>query len=105
VLPEDVRARVRIISAHQPFLGVTGGPLVDAIAAAHKAVTGTAPRITNDLPGQAFVTDAAALSEAGLATVVYGAGDWHYAPDEWVSVQELADSARVYLAVAMTLGG
>ena len=105
VLPEDVRARVRIISAHQPFLGVTGGPLVDAIAAAHKAVTGAAPRITNDLPGQAFVTDAAALSEAGLATVVYGAGDWHYAPDEWVSVQELADSARVYLAVAMTLGG
>jgi acetylornithine deacetylase/succinyl-diaminopimelate desuccinylase-like protein len=105
VLPQDVRARVRIIAAHQPFLGVTDGPLVDAIAAAHEAVTGAPPRVTNDLPGQAFVTDAAALSQAGLATVVYGAGDWHYAPDEWVSVRELADSARVYLAVAMTLGG
>jgi acetylornithine deacetylase/succinyl-diaminopimelate desuccinylase-like protein len=100
----DVRAEVRIISAHQPFLGVTGGPLVDAIVSAHAGIRGSAPKITNDLPGQAFVTDAASLSDAGLATVVYGAGDWHHAPDEWVDISELADSARVYLAVAMNLG-
>lgn len=100
----DVRAEVRIISAHQPFLGVTDGPLMDAIVSAHTAIRGSAPKITNDLPGQAFVTDAASLSDAGLATVVYGAGDWHHAPDEWADIDELADSARVYLAVAMTLG-
>jgi acetylornithine deacetylase/succinyl-diaminopimelate desuccinylase-like protein len=102
--PPQVRATVRILSAHQPFIGVDEGPLVDAIAAAHEAITGDAPRITSELPGQAFVTDAASLAGAGLATVVYGAGDWHYAPDEWIDITELADSARVYLAVAMTLG-
>jgi acetylornithine deacetylase/succinyl-diaminopimelate desuccinylase-like protein len=104
VRPPEVSARIRILSAHQPFLGCTEGPLIDAISRAHEAVTGTAPRITNELPGQAFVTDAAALAGAGLDTVVYGAADWHYAPDEWVDIQQLADSARVYLAVAVTLG-
>jgi len=104
VRPADVRARVRITTAHQPFVGVTDGPLVDAIAAAHTAVRGEAPRITSELPGQAFVTDAASLAEAGLDTVVYGASQWHFAPDEFVDIDELADSARVYLAVAATLG-
>ena len=37
-------------------------------------------------------------------TVVYGASRWHLAPDEYVDLGELADSARVYLAVAATLG-
>ena len=77
---------------------------MDAIVAAHTAVRGSAPRITSELPGQAFVTDAASLADAGLATVVYGASEWHYAPDEYVDIDELADSARVYLAVAATLG-
>jgi len=104
IRPPDVHAQVRILSAHQPFIGVTDGPLVDAITAAHQAVRGSAPRITSELPGQAFVTDAASLAEAGLATVVYGACEWHYAPDECVDIDELADSARVYLAVAATLG-
>jgi acetylornithine deacetylase len=104
VRPADVRARVRILSGHQPFLGAAEGPLVDAIAAAHHAIRGAAPRITSELPGQAFVTDAASLAEAGLQTVVYGASQWHYAPDEWVDIQELADSARIYLAAAMSLG-
>jgi acetylornithine deacetylase/succinyl-diaminopimelate desuccinylase-like protein len=104
VRPPDVRARVRITTAHQPFIGVTEGPLVDAIVAAHQAVRGSAPRITSELPGQAFVTDAASLAGAGLATVVYGASQWHFAPDEYVDIGELADSARVYLAVAATLG-
>ena len=104
VRPPDVRARVRIVTAHQPFIGVTDGPLVDAITAAHTAVRGQPPRITNELPGQAFVTDAASLADAGLDTVVYGASQWHFAPDEYVDIGELADSARVYLAVAVTLG-
>lgn len=104
VRPPDVRARVRITTAHQPFIGVTDGPLVDTLVAAHTAVRGAAPRITHELPGQAFVTDAASLAEAGLDTVVYGASQWHFAPDEYVEIDELADSARVYLAVAATLG-
>ena len=102
--PGDVTARVRIVSSHHPFLGATEGALVDAISAGHASLRGGAPRITNELPGQAFVTDAADLVAAGLETVVYGPGEWRHAPDEGVAVDELVDAARVYLGVALSLG-
>ena len=98
--PPEIASRVRLIAVQKPFLGVTDGPLVDAIVAAHAAARGAPPRITNELPGQAFVTDAADMAAAGLDTVVYGVGEWRHAPDESIGVDELADSARVYLAVA-----
>ena len=104
VVPDDVGSRVRVIGVHQPFLGATSGPLVDAITAAQTAIVGQTPRVTNELPGQAFVTDAADLVAAGLETVVYGVGAWYYGPDEWVWIDHLAGSARVYLAVAAMLG-
>lgn len=97
----DVGVEVRIVSAHQPFLGVTEGALVGAITSAHERLRKTPPRITNEMPGQAFVTDAADLAAAGLDTVVYGPGDWHFAPDEWVYVDDIVDAARVYASVAM----
>ena len=104
VVPDEVGRRVRIIGLHQPFLGATSGSLVDTITTAQSGILGSVPRVTNELPGQAFVTDAADLVAAGLETVVYGVGDWQYAPDEWVYVDQLAGSARVYLAVAALLG-
>ena len=104
LVPDDVGRRIRIIGMHQPFLGATSGPLVDAISAAQSAIVGHPPRVTNELPGQAFVTDAADLVAAGLETVVYGVGAWYYAADEWVWIDHLAGSARVYLAVAAMLG-
>jgi acetylornithine deacetylase/succinyl-diaminopimelate desuccinylase-like protein len=97
----EVGVRVRISAVHQPFLGVLDGPLVDAIGEAHQLLRGTPVRTTNELPGQAFVTDAADLAAAGLDTVVYGPGDWHFAPDEWVRVDDVVDAARVYAAVAV----
>ena len=104
VLPDDVKRQVRITGFHQPYLGATSGPLIDAVTAAHERILGATPRVTNELPGQSFVTDAADLVAAGLETVVYGVGDWFFAPDEWVKIDELAGSARVYLAVAALLG-
>ena len=104
VLPPDVGRRVRITGIHQPYLGATSGPLIDAITAAHEQILGATPRVTNELPGQAFVTDAADLVAAGLETVVYGVGEWYAAPDEWILIDELAGSARVYLAAAALLG-
>lgn len=101
--PPDVNHRIRITALHQPFLGVTQGPLTDAITAVHTAIRGKTPRVSNELPGQAFVTDAADLTAAGLDTVVYGPADWHFAPDEYVEIDELVDSARIYLAVATAL--
>ncbi len=99
----DVTSKVRILAVQKPFLGATSGALIDAITGAHGVIRGSAPRLSNGLPGQAFVTDAADMAAAGLETVVYGVGDWHYAPDESVDIDELADSARVYLSVAATL--
>ena len=104
VLPDDVKRRVRITGFHQPYLGATSGPLVDALSEAHERILGETARVTNELPGQAFVTDAADLVAAGLETVVYGVGEWYAAPDEWVEIDRLAGSARTYLAVAALLG-
>jgi len=102
--PPDISGTVRVLSAHQPFLGAVDGTLVNAISRSHAALRATPPGVTNAMPGQAFVTDAADLVRAGLETVVYGPGAWRHAPDEGVAVDDLVDAARVYLGVALTLG-
>lgn len=102
--PEDIGARVRITAVQKPFIGVESGLFVDTLARSHEAIFGTRPTVTNEMPGQAFVTDAADMAHFGLETVVYGVGDWTYGPDQSVDLQELGNSARVYLAVAAALG-
>lgn len=100
----EVQHRVTLTAVQKPFIGPTSGPLVETLASVHTAVRGEAPRITSELPGQAFVTDAADMAAAGLESVVYGVGDWHHAPNQFVEVQDLVDSARIYLAMALSLG-
>jgi acetylornithine deacetylase len=102
--PPEVTARVRTLSSHQTFFGATDGVLVDAIRDRHSAIRGQPLEITNEMPGQAFVTDAADLANFGLETVVYGPGVWRHAANESVAVDDLADAARIYLGVALTLG-
>ena len=102
--PPEVTARVRTLSSHQTFFGATDGVLVDAIRERHAAFRGQPVEITNEMPGQAFVTDAADLANFGLETVVYGPGVWRHAANESVAVDDLADAARVYLGVALALG-
>ena len=102
--PPDVTARVRTLSSHQTFFGATDGVLVDAIRERHSAIRGQPLQITNEMPGQAFVTDAADLANFGLETVVYGPGVWRHAANESVAVDDLADAARIYLGVALALG-
>lgn len=104
VCGEGIEIRVRSTAVQQQFFGATDGPLVDSLSTAHEAALGAAPRITNELPTQAFVTDAADMVAGGLETVVYGVGAWHYAPDEWVDVDQLVGSARAYLGAAVGLG-
>lgn len=103
VVPEGIDRRVRTLSSHQPFLGATDGPLVESLSRHHEAIVGARPLVTNAMPGQAFVTDAADLANAGFETVVYGPCDWRYGPDESADVHELTHAARVYLAVALDL--
>jgi acetylornithine deacetylase/succinyl-diaminopimelate desuccinylase-like protein len=101
--PSDVRWTLELTAVQRPFLGVDSGPLVDALAGAHRDVCGKEAQLTSRLPGQAFVTDAADMSAAGIETVVYGPADWKFAPDESVEIDELVDAAKVYLGTAMRL--
>lgn len=104
VCDDRIELRVRSTAVQQQFFGATDGPLVDSLSTAHAAALGVAPRVTNELPTQAFVTDAADMVAGGLESVVYGVGAWHYAPDEWVDVDQLVGSARAYLGTAIGLG-
>jgi len=100
---DSIDVTVRILAAQKPFVGPTSGRLVDAVLAAHQGVFAKPTRVNSDLPGQAFVTDAADLAHFGLETVTYGVGSWHYAPDESISITDLVGSAATYLAVSYDL--
>jgi acetylornithine deacetylase len=104
VCDERVEVRVRSTAVQRHFFGATEGVLIEALSEAHAGAMGHRPRISNELPTQVFVTDAADMAAVGLETVVYGVGSWHYAPDEWINVDDLVGSARAYLATAAQIG-
>lgn len=74
-------------------------PAVRALAAAHQAVLGAAPRI-GMWPS---VSDAGWLASAGIPTVVYGPGalEQAHTVDEWVAVDDLVAAARVFARLAL----
>jgi acetylornithine deacetylase/succinyl-diaminopimelate desuccinylase-like protein len=102
-LREDLQCELRVTAAQKSYIGDPGSTLVSALRSAHSRVRGTEPSVGSPMPGQAFVTDAADLAAIGLDSVVYGPGDWHYAPDEWVSITDLRDASAIYLATAFEL--
>ncbi|GGM61921.1 M20 family metallopeptidase [Dactylosporangium sucinum] len=102
-LSPDTTCELRITAAQKSFIGNADSPLVAALRTAHTRIRGAAPAVGSPMPGQAFVTDAADLAAIGLDSAVYGPGDWHYAPDEWVSITDLRDAAAIYLATAYEL--
>ena len=101
--PTDIPARIGCLVRQRPFLGPTEGPLVEAMAAAHRMVRGAELEINVDRGTQAFVTDASDLAMAGIESVVYGPAEWHHAPHSFIDVDEMTDAARVYLAAAIHL--
>ncbi len=75
-------------------------PLVLAVAAAHRELTGEEPRY-NGVPG---ATDGTFLNTlAGIPIVTTGAGDREipHHTDEWVDVNELFTTSKLYAASAM----
>ena len=75
-------------------------PLVQAVAAAYRELTGEEPRF-NGVPG---ATDGTFLSTwAGIPIVTTGAGDREipHRKDEWVDVDELLKTCKLYAASAM----
>lgn len=75
-------------------------PVVQAVADAHRAVTGEEPRY-GGVPG---TTDGTILwRDAGIPVVVYGPGDkWiAHQKDEYVEIEDLVTAAEVYVEAAV----
>jgi len=96
----DFDATLEVIEERPPTETPKDEPLVLAMAAAYRRLTGEEPRY-NGVPG---ATDGTFLSaRAGIPIVTTGAGDReipHHA-DEWVDEEELLTTSRLYAATAM----
>ncbi len=79
-------------------------PLVQAMAASVRAVTGQEPRIE----GVTYATDAAVLAPGFKIPMVIcgpGAPGMAHQPDEWVAVEQLTQAAEAYADLARRLPG
>jgi succinyl-diaminopimelate desuccinylase len=94
-----IESDVEVIDDRPAVATAEDHPLVTAVADAHAAVTGTAPRL-GGVPG---ATDGTIItSRAGVPSVVYGpGGKWiaHQA-DEFVEIADLVTHAEVYVEAA-----
>ena len=63
-------------------------------------IFGSDPAVNAEKAAQSFVTDSVDMAHAGIETLIYGPGSWHYEPDEYIDIDEMTDAARVYLAAA-----
>jgi succinyl-diaminopimelate desuccinylase len=96
----DFEASLEVIEERLPTETPADDPLVRAMAAAYKRLTGEEPRY-NGVPG---ATDGTFLSTwAGIPIVTTGAGDREipHHKDEWVDEEELFTTCRLYAATAM----
>jgi succinyl-diaminopimelate desuccinylase len=98
----DFDASLEVIEERPWTETPTDDPLVRAAAAAYAELTGEEPRY-NGVPG---ATDGTFLSTwADVPIVTTGAGDREipHRKDEWVSVEELFTTCKLYAATAMYL--
>lgn len=98
-----VTPKIGCLVRQRPFTGPTSGPLIEALAVAHRLVRHEDLRVNVDRGAQAFVTDAVDMTAAGIESVVYGPAEWHYGPDAFIDIDEMVDAARVYLVAAIHL--
>lgn len=95
----DLTAHVTVIDDRPPVDTPRGEAVVEALAHAHRRITGDEP-VFGGVPG---TTDGTILTrDAGLITVVYGPGDkWiaHQA-NEVCAVEDILTAARVYAETA-----
>ncbi len=92
-------AVVTVIDDRPPVDTPQDAPVVQAVLAAHAAVTGR-PAVLGGVPG---TTDGTILTrDAGLSTVVYGpGGKWiAHSRDEYVEVADLLTCTAVYISAA-----
>lgn len=94
---------IKITAAQKGLLGNSKSTIIDALDSAFKKIRNEPVEISKAMPTQAFVTDGADMAAVGLETVVMGPGDWKYAPDEFISIKDMHDAARIYLQTAYEL--
>jgi len=94
-------ASVRSLVYQRPYVSDPQWPILEAVAAAHRSVTGTGVVRTRGLPAASYVTDAADLVRMGIQTAVYGPTEWTTEPDERVRLDEIEQAARVYAIAAL----
>ena len=94
---------IKITAGQEGLLGHSKSTIIDALDSAFKKIRNESVEISKAMPTQAFVTDGADMAAAGLETVVMGPGDWKYAPDEFISIKDMHDAARIYLQTAYEL--
>jgi acetylornithine deacetylase/succinyl-diaminopimelate desuccinylase-like protein len=100
---KDIATKVRCLVRQRAFVGPKSGVLFDALRAGHRDIYGKDPAVNAETAAQSFVTDAVDMAHAGVETLIYGPGSWHYEPDEYIDITEMTDAAKVYLATAAHL--
>ena len=101
----DIGTKISCLVRQRAFVGPKGGVLFDALSAGHRDIYGADPAVNVERAAQSFVTDAVDMAQAGVETLIYGPGSWHFEPDEFIDVDEMAKAAQVYLATAYRLMG
>jgi acetylornithine deacetylase/succinyl-diaminopimelate desuccinylase-like protein len=100
---KDITTKVRCLVRQRAFVGPKSGVLFDALRAGHRDIYGADPAVNVEKAAQSFVTDAVDMAQAGVETLIYGPGSWHFEPDEYIDIDEMTNAARVYLATASHL--
>lgn len=104
----EFQAELRLVENNRIFMppfsvGHRTAP-VQALARAHRAVTGAAAKIGAHTPAKFFGSDAAHLASAGMTGVLYGpGGTYNTMPDERVATDEIITAARVYARTVVDL--
>jgi acetylornithine deacetylase/succinyl-diaminopimelate desuccinylase-like protein len=99
----DCTYKVEITAAQKAFVGDAHGSLASALQSVTASVRGEASPLSTSMPVQGFVTDAADMAAIGIESLVFGPGDWKYQPDEFISISDMVDAAKIYLGTAFQL--
>jgi acetylornithine deacetylase len=91
----------------RPFHMQASSPVIQAVARAHQAVTGS-PAVVGTLVQQVFFgTDASHILAAGIPVAIYGPGKVTdiNTPNESMAIADILTAARVYLASVFEICG
>lgn len=99
-MEERLKSEIEVLEVRHPTKTDRAEPVVAALASAYRDLTGSEP-VYGGVPGS---TDGTILNaRKGIPIVTCGPGDIHipHHIDEWVSVAEIKEAARLYVLAAL----